>query len=195
MITLPVSHRERGQLPIDPMSRLFKFDPDKALEVILYIANRAPRPNVYWVLKILYFADKMSLQHWGRFICGDSYVAMSKGPVPSGAYDIVKEVRSGIPMTCPLAGNAFEVKADHRIAPFRDADLDLLSQSDIESLDQSIQDNGHLSFGQLKNKSHDTAFDAAADENDFMPLEDIIATLPNAELVADYLAHRDTVVR
>lgn len=51
MITLSVSHRERGQLPIDPMSRLFKFDPDKALEVILYIANilRIARHNPTYI--------------------------------------------------------------------------------------------------------------------------------------------------
>src|SRR5436853_2908867 len=177
-----------------PMPQLFRFDPNKALEVLLYIASRAPHPNIYWVLKILYFADKASLQQWGRLICGDSYVAMSKGPVPSGAYDIVKEVRYGIPTTCSHAGDAFEVRAEHRFVPFRDADLDLLSESDIECLDQSIVENGRLTFGQLKKKSHDSAFDAAG-ENDFIPLEDIVATLPNAALVSDYLAHRDTVLR
>ena len=171
------------------MSRLFNFDPDKALEVLLYIASRAPHPNVYWVLKILYFADKLHLANWGRLICGDSYVAMQKGPVPSGSYDIVKEGYG-----CTHPSGAFEVRPNHRVVPLRHADLGLLSASDIESLDQSILDHGHLSFGQLKAKSHDAAFEAA-DENDFMTLESIVATLPNAELVTDYLTHRDTVAR
>ena len=172
------------------MSRLFKFDPAKTLEILLYITKRAPIKNVYWVLKVLYFADKSHLSNWGRFIGGDSYVALQKGPVPSGAYDILKgdyrwtyEHESRPP---------FEVIDKKQVVPFRDADLDMLSQSDRECLDASIAENGRLSFQQLHDKSSDAAY-KAADENDFMSLENIVGTLPNANLVADYLAHQDII--
>jgi hypothetical protein len=33
----------------------------------------------------MYFADKAHLEQYGRFICGDSYVAMK--PVPIGTYE------------------------------------------------------------------------------------------------------------
>jgi uncharacterized phage-associated protein len=172
------------------MSRLFKFDPAKALEIVLYISTRTPIKNVYWVLKILYFADKDHLSTWGRLTCGDSYVAMQKGPVPSGTYDILK---GNYPWVyAHEAKPPFEVIDKKRVVPFRDADLNQLSQSDRECLDASIAENGRLSFEQLMKKSHDSAFDAA-DENDFIPLESIVETLPNAELVMDYLAHQDII--
>jgi uncharacterized phage-associated protein len=42
----------------------------------------------------MYFADRKHLEKYGRFICGDSYVAMKHGPVPSEIYDILKAVIS-----------------------------------------------------------------------------------------------------
>lgn len=65
----------------------FHFDPEKAVEVILYVASRVRDSGFHRVSKILYFADRDHLAMYGRFICGDSYVAMKNGPVPSGAYD------------------------------------------------------------------------------------------------------------
>ncbi len=42
---------------------------------------------------MMYFADRLHLERYGRFICGDSYVAMKNGPVPSFTYDILKARR------------------------------------------------------------------------------------------------------
>ncbi len=73
----------------------FVFDEDVAIEVILYIANRVPHPTFHLIFKIMYFADKAHLERYGRFICGDSYVAMRNGPVPSVTYDMLKGIRYG----------------------------------------------------------------------------------------------------
>lgn len=170
----------------------FKFDSEKALEALLYIVNRTPRPDVYSVLKILYFADKEHLMKYGRFICGDSYVAMRNGPVPSGTYDIVKEVRSGVGnLFLSHALSSLDVKPDHMMTALRDADRDLLSRSDIECLDRSISENGGLSFAQLKDKSHDDAY-KAADENDFIAIDKIVSLFPNADLLMEYLYSNDS---
>src|SRR5450759_1773696 len=66
------------------------FDRDKALEVIIYVAKNLASPSLHSISKILYLADKRHLQHFGRLICGDRYVAMEYGPVPSAVYNMMK---------------------------------------------------------------------------------------------------------
>ena len=163
-----------------------RFDAEKAVEVILYIAKKAPIPDFYHIGKILYFADKDHLQKYGRFICGDSYVAMKFGPVPSGTYDILKYVK-GVGYACPMerAVNSFAVD-NYTVRPIRNPDLDLFSESNIECLDIAIENYGPLTFDKLKRKSHDKVF-RSVDENDFMQIENIAATLPNRDQIIEHL--------
>ncbi len=53
-----------------------RFDSEKALEAILYVASKAPVPDIYHVGKILYYADRAHLERYGRLITGDEYKAM-----------------------------------------------------------------------------------------------------------------------
>lgn len=166
------------------MMKRYRFDAEKAVEVILYIAHTSP--NMYNALKVLYFADKDHLSKHGRQLCGDQYVAMSHGPVPSGAYDLVKYARGDGCMFVDLPlEEAFHLER-YNITPHREPNLELLSESDIECLDAAIEHYGHLPFGELKKLSHDDAF-KSADENDFISLEVIIDTLDDGELLLEYL--------
>jgi uncharacterized phage-associated protein len=163
----------------------FRFDLRKAIEVLLYIAEKCP--DTYTALKVLYFADKEHLEKHGRFICGDTYIAMSAGPVPSGAYDIVKFARGdGFWRADPHIREAMAVEDYYSIVPKREPDLSFLSESDIECLDASIEEYGHLSFGELKRLSHDAAFETA-DRNDEISLDAIAKSLPDGEIILDYL--------
>ena len=164
----------------------FKFDPAKAVEVVLYIATRLVDPGFHRFSKILYFADREHLALYGRFICGDSYVAMKHGPVPSGTYDILKHVRGdGLPCSVPDAQAAFRVDEGKLIVPLRESCLECLSVSDRDWLDAAIANYGELSFSRLTQLSHDQAWDSA-DENEFIAVEQIVATLPDAD---DLLSH------
>jgi len=167
-----------------------EFDAEKAIEEILYIAKRAPKHDIYHVLKIMYFADKKHLGKYGRFICNDTYIAMNNGPVPSETYDIIKHMRGDgyHPYIDEHALKSFEVKTkpDNRIIPSRDANPDLLSESDQECLDESIKEYGPLSFDELKKLSHDKAYESA-DQNDEIPIEAIAATLADGDLLVQYL--------
>jgi uncharacterized phage-associated protein len=166
--------------------RSYTVDVEKAVEVILYLAKRAPIPDIYHLCKILYFADKKHLERYGRFICDESYVAMKNGPVPSGVYDLLKYVRGdGRVLQSEHARNSFRIE-EHRVFPFRDANLAMLSESDRECLDEAIAENGNLPFHGLKKKSHDAAFDSA-DENDFISIEAIAATLQDSDLIIEHL--------
>lgn len=166
------------------MSIRRRFDAEKAIEVLLYIIERSS--NMYNALKVLYFADLDHLAKYGRLICGDSYVAMNNGPVPGGAYDLVKYAR-GDGYSCQNVDviNALKVQG-YKLVPMRPADLDLLSESDIECLDAAIVQYGTMSFGELKRRSHDAAY-KAADENDFISIEAIVGMLPDSESLLEYL--------
>jgi uncharacterized phage-associated protein len=167
------------------MSVRCRFDREKAIEALLYIAQETT--NVYTVLKVMYFADKAHLEKYGRLICGDSYVAMRYGPVPSGAYDLVKSEREDVGCWTGFAKpDAFTVVGND-IVPKRAAKLDLLSESDRECLDAALKKYGHLPFGALVEISHQDKAYKAADENDFIPLEVIVGNLPNGDALLEYL--------
>lgn len=164
-----------------------RFDAQKAVEAILYVTEHSPQNDIYTVLKVLYFADKKHLAEYGRLVTGDSHVAMRRGPVPSGAYDIVKYVRGdGRFFECEPAAEAFAVDG-HVIVPLREPNSDFLSESDIECLRESIGQYGGLSFDELEAVSHRELAYQESDLNDFISLEQFVDALPNAEDVREYL--------
>lgn len=165
----------------------FKFDPEKAIESILYITKFTKIPDIYHTLKVLYFADKEHLNDYGRFICGDSYIAMKDGPVPHRTYDIVKDVRDDRQgMQTDHAKKSFDIYDKYMISPLRNADLGFFSISDLECIDEAINKYGPLSFRKLKKLSHDAAYHSA-DENSFIDLNQLVSTLPDADLLKEHL--------
>jgi len=76
--------------------------------------------------------------------------------------------------------------AGMNVVPRRKPDEDFLSESDLECIDKSIEMLGEMSFEEIKNMSHDAAWEAA-DRNGEMPLESIIGQLQNSEMILDYL--------
>lgn len=168
----------------------FTFNPETATNVILYIAQRAPIPDFHHISKISYFADRKHLERYGRFICGDRYIAMKDGPVPSGIYDILKTVRGDGWCLWDDKGNqdyGFSVADDgFTVKPHRDADLDDFSESDIECLDDAIKQYGKMPFSQLCTLSHQGAWQKAAQDNS-IAIEHIIADLANSEQLMEYI--------
>lgn len=165
------------------------FDEDKALETLLYIANHCPIKDIYHILKIQFFADCKQLERTGRFITGDHYIAMKNGPVSSNAYNFLKTARGEsvympqsmvVKIKEALSVEGFSVK------PKREADIDYLSQSDIACLDESIEENGSLSFGELNTKSHGDLW-KGANLNDEISFADFVRYSPNSEILRDYL--------
>lgn len=187
-----VTYFELPQKAQGKMALRTKFDLEKAIEVLLYIVSKANNTNklndVYRALKIIYFADKEHLYKYGRLICDDSYVAMNHGPVPSGCYDIIKLVRGdGYCFTDYPLEEVLSVEGNI-ITPQREADLELLSESDVECIDESINKYGNLSISALRRRSHDAAF-RSADHNDFIIFENLAKSLPDGDQLLEYLAN------
>ena len=165
----------------------FDFDETKAIETILYLAKRISRSGKYKICKMLYLADKASLERYGRFIFGESYSAMKEGATPSKAYDLLKEFAEGCTDDIRVDGNA--------VVALRDANLDYLSESDIECLDQTI-----AIYDKNPQKMYDDAHDGAwgkawqsrkeGKQSADIPVRSIAHTLSNYRDLVDYLTNR-----
>ena len=71
-----------------------RLDEEKALAVLLYLADKAGgQIDLYKLLKMIYFADKAHLHKWGRTITADKYCRMNHGVTPSAVHDMIKSVR------------------------------------------------------------------------------------------------------
>lgn len=143
----------------------FKFDWEKAIQAIDYIASLRPGMTQYYIGKIMFFADREHLVDYGRPITGDRYVAMEHGPVPSAIRDLLK-TDSGYPDQ--ILDELFarvEIKADgnkQHVFSKNAGEFPRLSGSDKEYLKTSLQKYGNMSFTQLKRISHkDPAYEAA----------------------------------
>lgn len=135
---------------------------EKTQAVLLYIVNKlGGRVNFHKIFKILYFADQKHLVKYGDLIIDDAYMAMENGPVPSLVYDGLKSVKEDSRYIAREVSDIFKsaVSVDgHIVTAEKDPDLDELSSSEIECLDESIKENKNLSYGRLKDKSHDLAW-------------------------------------
>lgn len=134
----------------------FKFDQEKGVASLVYIAKRLgkDKADLHSVLKALYFAEQKHLVRYGRPVTGDIYSALKKGPIPSRLYDICKELReSGAPF-----GNLFRINKNSFISPLSDPDMDEFSDSDLECLDEAINEIMDLTFDERTKKSHDPAY-------------------------------------
>lgn len=139
------------------------FDKEKAIQCILYVANRLHRRDFHKIFKIIYFADRQHLQTWGRPIVGDTYIAMDAGPVPSRIYDMVKAVR-GDSYHGDIDGlsQMFNIESWMYIIPKKDADITKLSVTDKKILDETLAEYGNLTYDEIKEKSHDIAWRSTA---------------------------------
>ncbi|MDR1341871.1 MAG: SocA family protein [Prevotellaceae bacterium] len=160
------------------------FDPERAVEATLFVANRLETPDFHKIFKILYFADRDHLVTYGRVITGDTYIKMKKGPVPTHIYDGFKALRS---KTGGLFHSAAEAEKDtYILKPLRDYLPRIVSQSDVEKLSASIGRYGAMQFDQLTSISHAQAWNAAK-RNRAIALEDIMREAGSDEGFIEYI--------
>lgn len=170
------------------MTQFFVFDQEKSVEALLYLANRVKDPTKMSILKLLYFADKTSLEKYARFITGDRYSAMKFGPVASNVYNLMKLDNR------QLESLGFRLEGDrsYKLVPLRDADTRQLSQTDIECLDAIIEVYGQRPAWDLSAQTHqDPAWSKNWRQNGSesvpIPLEDILDTFDDGEALLEYL--------
>ena len=171
------------------------FDAEKALACLLYVARALPsEQNLYVVLKAIYRANKTHLERYGRELIHQRYQALDWGAVPALAYDITTHVRDGkVQNHMPQdVREKISVSKTHTIKPLIEVPLHLLSQSDIECLDEAINFYAPKAkdFSWVATNAHeDPAYikNYAKKPNGDIPLTDIISLdLPNGNLLLEH---------
>lgn len=166
------------------------LDARKTLEVIIYISHK--EHDLRRIMKYVYFADKCHVEKYGRFITSEVYIRMPQGPVPSAAYDIAKIVRDDdqyfdARLVKLTPKNSLRYEHPHKLIPLRNANLDYLSESDIECLDETISDLSKLTDKKLIDKGHKEKAWIDAQENGLMNEDEIILSVEHGKRVLAYM--------
>jgi uncharacterized phage-associated protein len=163
------------------------FNEQKAINAVLYIAEKLKRKDFHKIFKILYFSDRDHLNTFGRTITGDTYIAMADGPVPSNLYDIFKSVRGdGYYKDNGKFGHFFSVIDWDLVKPKTKPDLDELSQTDFRCINNSLSMYGEMSWDEIREKSHDYAWRNTI-QNRTIDFENIIREAGGEEEYIEYV--------
>jgi len=164
----------------------------ETIHAILYIAqNMGERKDIHKICKVLYFADQAHLSRYGRSITGDRYIAMNYGPVPSNVEDMFKAVR-GISYFSDCAEDLkayFSFKNKYFLVPLQAADLDYLSESDVECLNAALEKCEGKSFEELTSMSHDLAWQNTMRDRE-ISMKDILREAGDSDEYIEYIAYK-----
>jgi len=167
-------------------------DVELAVAALTYIAERQARPTLHSVFKVLYDAEKRHLADYLQPIVGDRYVAMTFGPVPSHLYDLLKHLRnpssvlSVDPALADVGRRHLAMKDRMRIEVLERCDVEALSRSAIECLDEALEHERGMTFGERTDWSHDAAWQCTP-KNSVIPWRKIAETLPGGTEIAEHL--------
>jgi uncharacterized phage-associated protein len=127
---------------------MYRVNPRKALEVVLWLTERRNPIDFYHILKVIYFSDKEHLDTYGRPVVGDVYDAFNHGPVGRTVYNLLKG--DGLELQALDAYSPgsnddapFTVKDRYWVHANRRWNRDLLSESDIQALSRAYETYGH----------------------------------------------------
>lgn len=138
-------------------NRMTYFDKQKLVEIVLYILNKTKGLDYYHVFKVIYFANIAHLAKYGFRMTTDEFCALPDGPVPSVLYNCVKDdVHCDKELGAMIQDSIAKGNEDayYMLTAKRVADMDYLSNADIEEIDKSIKENAYLPYGELRVKSH-----------------------------------------
>lgn len=148
-----------------------KYEDQRIKEVLLYILSKTGVIDYYHLMKILYLAERQHLAKWGEKITTDDYYALPHGPVPTRIYDALKVVKEG---DKGLLADVITVEKDMpNVTPLRTPNMEYLSKSEVEALDNAIAKNIVKSFAELEQMTHDEYYHKALANGRKMSIEDI----------------------
>jgi len=141
----------------------FRFDPEKAVAALTYLAQRVSDLDAMKSAKLLFFADRSHLRTYGRLILGDLYYGLEHGPVPTATYELIKQVfsqsiKDDDAEVAELLAEYLDVDRSGEYPRFvakKDPDANTLSLSDIEVLDDTLRQLGRMSALELRQLAHE----------------------------------------
>lgn len=129
----------------------FRFNARKAVDAAAFLLKlNDGRMSHMRLLKLMYVADRTSLDRFGRPIVGDRYVSMKHGPVLSHVYNLIKEEERATAWDV-----LFERDTPTTIRLLGEPDLGSLSDADIGILEEITRLYRGWSQFKLRDMTHE----------------------------------------
>jgi uncharacterized phage-associated protein len=141
----------------------FKFNPRKTVEAAAMFLKLHGEPMNYMaLLKLLYMADRISLQRIDQPISGDKYVSMDFGPVLSNVYDLLKGANTKNKEDAAIWSQYISIRAQdyfinkqYSIKLLKDPGTDELSEEEEEIIKEVYGKHGKLDSFSLAEITHE----------------------------------------
>lgn len=133
------------------------FREDKVTAAAWWFVNKngGPLPHVK-LMKLLYLAERKWLLERGVMMFEDTFVSMAKGPVLSSTYDSMKRGSRTIGKQGYVWQQHLSAINNHQISKKSDLDvLDFLTPKQVQFLESTWQEHGHLSEDQIVEFAHE----------------------------------------
>lgn len=143
------------------------MDTDKVLNVILYVLQKRGEVSKTKLMKLLFLADFAHLQKYNRPITWAEYHRLPKGPIPSYLLDIVNTaigheaapvIKEDLKNFCNMVKITKRLIGQREgcfLSPLRQPDMDELSFSEIEVIDEILGKYGNKNAPELIKITHD----------------------------------------
>jgi len=168
----------------------FEFSPEKALATIAVLAQQS-RETVDTVSEMVYIADRMHLERYGRPITGDSFFALPEGARPVKIYESLKALRGDSPKNhLPGSEDILRVETKSQNVEITGVpDMSELSASDVECLEETISILKTLGRAHIRDMAKDAVW-KTTDTNGAMSFFEIAKSLKGGEALSRYLVNR-----
>ena len=150
-----LSKRNGGEPPaMESNDIIFKFDPEKTVQVAaMFLKLHGKSMKYLGLLKLIYMADRLSLERINQPLTGDNYVSMEYGPVLSRVYDFIKGNQiSGINLWKTYIVNGQE---NHTVKLISDPGTGELSRREEKIIKEIYEECGNYDRFDLVNITHE----------------------------------------
>lgn len=151
------------------------FNERRTAQAAAFMLHRAGgRLPLIKLMKLLYLAERQSLQQYGEPITGDRLVSLDHGPVLSKTYDHI----NGAAESCEGGWDSWIADRAEHVVALRDSsmirspeqDLIELSDSDLEILASVWAEFGHLGKWALVRYTHDNLAEWQDPDGSMIPI-------------------------
>ena len=159
----------------------FRFNIEKAMQSVATLLHFHGTKEMSYLrlLKILYIADRESLQETGQPITGDQIVAMEHGPVLSAVYDLIKGEHSSW-----STWSKFFKKIGYRIEMIADPGNGKLSKYEIgklRNLTTKYEDRNEWDMVDAVHKFEEWKKNNPGKSSRLIPIDDLLAAVGRAD--------------
>ncbi len=164
------------------------YNVQKLVEVLEILAKNGQELTKLRITKLLYLIDRYHIRKYGTPVLKDKYYRLKFGPVPSLSLNYIDNFFSPI---CIVSKKRFKEPFDEYFERGKDRkgylklklkkekkDIDCLSDSELEAINQVLGKYGSITTGQLVNICHNGKVCSETPENSVISYELFLEGLP-----------------